>query len=823
MAAKADSDSKTAAALIRAGSKIEGVGAPGKDFFVWSTQGPAVKKDPDLLFSLCQVLPGSTEQTLKLKQVEPAGDEQELSVPAKDVWQANRGIDPLTYGDIGSLPHTNMPCVLDFLAKRYAQNVIYTTAEPLVVAVNPFHDLKNAGADAITLYRDAPDVDKLPPHVFYASRRAITNLHQLKKSQTIIVSGESGAGKTETTKMVMRYLATSRSGNLDQKIQTAIMAANPVLEAFGNAKTVRNNNSSRFGRFMLLDVAKEGGIQHGKVVAFLLEKSRIVSQDNDERSYHIFYQFVKGAPPFMRQKYLLQPLDSYAFINSHCLDAPGINDEDDFEQVVKSFESMNLTEAETCTIWSLVSGVLLLGNAKPTGKTEAGVENAASYVGESEVALKNACGLLFLDFSSILHELTVKTTYAGNNKVESRWTATDSEMLRASLAKGIYEQLFLWIIRKLNAHIEPKGGAFDVFMGLLDIFGFEVFQHNSLEQLFINITNEVLQRNFTEVVFAKELELYAKEGIGAKKIEYTTNEKLIETLMGKGTSILAALEDQCISLSGNDEKFCGGMSSKLSGNPCFVASKNTKSLDFTIVHTIGRITYNANGFCLKNKDVLRSEIIEVTRASGNEVVRGLFEGVKVEKGKMPKGLLIGSQFSTQLKGLMETIQKTESHFIRCIKPNDDKVPQKWVNSKVLIQLHALSILEALELRQLAFSYRRSFQEFVDQFRFINLEASSKAGNDAKAVCLELLKSTQLAADEYALGHTMVFLKPQAAKLLVRLQREALSAWEPLVSALEAITVFKRSRKIFVDRALPATRICANVRRKLVQAGISVSA
>lgn len=230
----------------------------------------------------------------------------------------------MTYGDIGALPHTNIPCVLDFLATRYLKNCIYTTAEPLVVAVNPFKDLKNSGPDRIALYRDAPDVDKLPPHAFYTSRRAMSNLHQLKKSQTIIVSGESGAGKTETTKMLMRYLAASRSGgNLDLKIQTAIMSANPVLEAFGNAKTVRNNNSSRFGRFMILDVAKEGGIQHGQVTAFLLEKSRIVSQDSEERNYHIFYQFVKGAPPYMRQKYLLQALDSYAFINKQCLDVQG--------------------------------------------------------------------------------------------------------------------------------------------------------------------------------------------------------------------------------------------------------------------------------------------------------------------------------------------------------------------------------------------------------------------------------------------------------------------------------------------------------------------
>ncbi|PHJ26083.1 myosin d [Cystoisospora suis] len=396
-------------------------------------------------------------------------------------------------------------------------------------------------------------------------------------------------------------------------------------------------------------------------------------------------------------------------------------------------------------------------------------------------------------------------------------------MLKCSLAKGMYEKLFLWIITKLNADIEPQGGKFEAFMGLLDIFGFEVFQNNSLEQLFINITNEVLQRNFTDVVFEKEMELYAKEGIGAKQIVFTTNEKLIETLIGKGTSLLACLEDQCISPSGTDEKFVNTAATKLKGSECYVPSKNTKSLEFAVVHTIGRINYNADGFSMKNKDVLRPEIVEVTLASSNEIVKTLFAGVKVEKGKMAKGMLIGSQFLSQLRSLMEIIKSTESHFIRCIKPNDDKVPLKWVNSKVLIQLHALSILEALELRQLAFSYRRTFQEFISQFRFLNLSASSKGGGDDLAVCRELLASGQIAEGDFAIGRTMIFLKPQAAKQLVRMQREALATWEPLVGLIESVTVYKRGRKVFAERTVPATRICANIRRKLVQAQVKVVA
>ncbi|OEH74173.1 hypothetical protein cyc_04385 [Cyclospora cayetanensis] len=694
MTDKQDTEAKTASKLLKRGSAVvcSHDGAAVANLQVWCTSAPAVKSDPDMMFALCSVEPGSTEAKFILKQKEPPSN-QCFEAPVGQVFNANTNLDPMAYNDIGTIPHQNIPCVLDFLRVRYMNKAMYTAVEPMMVAVNPFQDLHNGTPEVIAKYRDAHDSDKMPPHIFQLSRRAVDNLHGVRKSQTIVVSGESGAGKTETTKQLMKYFASARSGNLDTRIQQAIMAANPVLEAFGNAKTVRNNNSSRFGRFMQLDVAKEGGIRHGSVLAFLLEKSRILTQDRNERSYHIFYQMLKASTPQMKERYKLLDCSKYQFLNPYCCDAPGVDDISEFEAVVKAFEFMGLKEEQRHTIWSLVSGVLLLGNVKTVGKKEGGIDNAAGISGESANILKDACDLLFLDSSRIMSELTIKVTYAGNNRIEGRWTVEDSDMLRGSLAKAMYEKLFLWIIQALNSNIEPKGG-FQTFMGLLDIFGFEVFQNNSLEQLFINITNEMLQNTFTDVVFARESALYKSEGITSKDIEFTNNNDIISVLIDKGNSVLSILEDQC----GSDEKLVSACSTKLKANAKFVPAKLDAQSAFNINHTIGCIKYNAQGFIFKNKDVLRPEMVEVVQGSGNPVVRALFEGVKVEKGKMAKGSLIGSQFLAQLNKLMTLIGSTEAHFIRCVKPNEEKKPLVWVQSKVLIQLHALSIIEALQLR-----------------------------------------------------------------------------------------------------------------------------
>lgn len=478
-------------------------------------------------------------------------------------------------------------------------------------------------------------------------------------------SGESGAGKTEATKQIMRYFAAAKGGSMDLRIQNAIMAANPVLEAFGNAKTIRNNNSSRFGRFMQLDVGKEGGIRYGSVVAFLLEKSRVLTQDEQERSYHIFYQLGKGADSTMRQKFCLLPLDKYKYINPKCFDVPGIDDVEEYHDVCTALKSMALDDEEIDTIWSLVSGVLLLGNVEVTAVKEGGVDDAAAIEGENLKTFQDACRLMFIDAEAVRRELTLKVTYAGGQRVESRWKQADGDMLKSSLAKAVYDKLFLWIIKALNKSIEPAGG-FPKFLGMLDIFGFEVFKNNSLEQFFINVTNEMLQKNFVDIVFTREARLYKDEGVTTAELVYTSNAEVIAVLTDKKSSVLSTLEDQCLSPGGADEKFVAACKAAFKNSTKFKPAKVSPNMNFLISHTIGDIQYNAEGFLFKNKDVLRAEIMEVVQASTNSVVKDLFAGIVMEKGKMAKGQLIGSQFLRQLEALMDLIN-VSSFLCRMIK------------------------------------------------------------------------------------------------------------------------------------------------------------
>lgn len=814
MAPKAKAQAKGNERFIKKQSTVAATDAGGtvmKGFYVWCHTAPAVKEEPDLLFAKCLVLPGSTNEQFKLKQVDPPGHDQEFVVTQNDVFNFNSNIDPMGFPDIGMLPHTNVPCVLDYIKCRYIKGQIYCTADPLLVAVNPFKNLGNATDEWIIRYRDAPDVGKLGPHCFTTARTALENLHAVNKSQTIIVSGESGAGKTEATKMIMRFFASAKSGTLDTRIQKAVMAANPVLEAFGNAKTIRNNNSSRFGRFMQLQVVKGGGIEYGSVRNFLLEKSRIISQEPDERSYHVFYFLVKGASSAQQKEYKLLPLKDYRLINVHCLDAPGIDDIEEFKLMDDSFDSMLMTPQEKTQIYKLVSGVLLLGNVKLRAEPKDGVPDAGVIDPSSRQTLKDACELLALDAAQVEEGITIKVSVAGGQLVRGRWRLPDAEMLRDSLSKAVYDKLFDWIVKKLNTNIEPE--SWNSFLGMLDIFGFEVFLNNSLEQLFINITNEMLQKNFTDVVFDREQKLYKSEGISAADLIFTSNKEVIDCLTAKKKSLMTCLEDLCLAPGGTDEKFLSAAWTTLKDSPKFIKPKVGGNTSFIVCHTIGDIQYSVHGFIFKNKDVLRPELIEVLQASNNPVTAALFEGVVVERGKSSKGQLIGSQFLAQLEALMNLINQTEPHFIRCVKPNETKKALEWNAAKVLVQLHSLSILEALQLRNLGYSYRRVFSDFLQQFKFIDLGIAENTSLSEEERCKEMVKRAKLEKG-VAMGKTMVFMKPEASKEMARLQRRCMADWEPLVGLIEAMYKLHSARQAYKNKESPLLRLQALSRRKL---------
>eukprot|EP01055_Gregarina_sp_Pseudo9_P000942 Gregarina_sp_Pseudo_9__941@NODE_15_length_6304_cov_17_343815_g13_i0_p1_GENE_NODE_15_length_6304_cov_17_343815_g13_i0NODE_15_length_6304_cov_17_343815_g13_i0_p1_ORF_typecomplete_len831_score196_02Myosin_head/PF00063_21/2_5e175TniB/PF05621_11/0_0044AAA_22/PF13401_6/1_2e04AAA_22/PF13401_6/0_093AAA_16/PF13191_6/0_15AAA_30/PF13604_6/0_089ABC_tran/PF00005_27/0_22ABC_tran/PF00005_27/1_6e04_NODE_15_length_6304_cov_17_343815_g13_i0762568 len=800
--------------VARQQSTVHALDASGnvfKAFYVWCMDAPYVKEHPEELFAKCLVLPGSTAETLKLRQAEPE-ESAEFEVPSSYCYNCNSTLDPMAFSDIGMIPHNNDPCVLDFMRQRLAQGMIFVTADPLLAVLNPFKNVGNATDDWILKYRDAGDLSRLPPHTFGVTREALENLHMVQKSQTIIVSGESGAGKTEAVKQSMRFFAAAKSGSLDLKVQTAIMAANPLLEAFGNAKTIRNNNSSRFGRYMQLQVATGGGIEFGSVRGFLLEKSRILCQVETERSYHIFYQMLKGATAEERTRWKLLTLDQYKYINPLCPDSPGIDDLEEWADVRKAFIAMQLTPDESDSIMSIVSGVILMGNVAVNGVAKSGLDDAAEIDEGSRKTFEDACTLLFIDPKATEEGLCVKISIAGGAEIKGCWKKEEAEMLKASLVKAMFDSTFHWIIKKLNATIEPP--QWRHYMGMLDIFGFEVFKTNSLEQLFINVTNEMLQKNFTDTVFDRETKLYKSEGIPVADLVFTSNAEVITALTGKKGSLFAILEDQCLAPGGTDEKALSAIYSALKGSTKVLPAKVGANQNFIVVHTIGEIQYNIAGFLFKNKDVLRAELIEVIQASPNVVSSQLYAGVVVEKGKSAKGQLIGSQFLNQLVQLMDLINATEAHFIRCIKPNEEKLPLKFTPAKVLIQLQSLSILEALQLKNLGYSYRRAFSEFLFQYKFVNLGLAEDKSLDPADAAKKMLEGAQISPEEWKIGKTMVFMKPQGMKDMALTQRKALAAWEPLVPMIEALYTRLMYKRSYHSARGGLVRFQALARRKL---------
>ncbi|XP_075591230.1 myosin-A-like [Dermatophagoides farinae] len=608
----------------------------------------------------------------------------------------------------------------------------------------------------------------------------------------------------------MSFFACMADGKKDSSIQEAVIAGNPILEAFGNAKTIRNNNSSRFGRFMQLDVNKTGGILLGKVQCFLLEKSRIVGQSQNERTYHIFYQLLKGATAEQRSKYYLQ--SSYKYISNNDMESsvPGIDDVKEFGVLKEAFKKMRFTDKEVDEIFKCISSVLLIGEIE-IGKHEFnGIPDAARI--ENSDVLTKISYLLQLDEKDLKNALLEKVINSPSeqNEIHSNYKQSEAIIIRDSFAKALYINIFEWLIKKLNQIICPEKNI-TKFIAILDIFGFEVFKTNSLEQFFINITNEMLQKNFVDIVFHRESILYKEEGISFSEITWTTNKPIIDLLTAKSLSIISCLEDVCMAPGGDDHRFVHQCNTQLASNSYYSKSKIGGGSNFIVTHTIGDIQYCADNFTSKNRDLLRFEVVSVLKASKSPVVKDAFSTTEVVKGKIGKNQLISSTFLTQLNNLMKIINETEAHFIRCLKPNEIQAPLHYTPSKVLVQLHSLSIFEALQLRNLGYSYRRPFNEFLLQFKYLAISVEAPDLVEPKAIIIAIMQKYKIGKSDYQIGKTMVFVKKSSVKELVVQQREILSAWSSVVVLLESMYKVYQFEEAFKPKIKNLIRLQAHAR------------
>nr|CAD1824242.1 unnamed protein product [Ananas comosus var. bracteatus] len=559
------------------------------------------------------------------------------------------------------------------------------------------------------------------------------------KSNSILVSGESGAGKTETTKMLMRYLAYlgGRSGTEGRTVEQQVLESNPVLEAFGNAKTVRNNNSSRFGKFVEIQFDKSGRISGAAIRTYLLERSRVCQINTPERNYHCFY-FLCAAPAEDITKYKLRDPRTFHYLNqSDCIQVSGINDAHEYLATRRAMDIVGINEHEQEGIFR--------------------VDEKARF------HLNTAAELLMCDSEKLEKALITRVIVTPEEVITRTLDPASAIVSRDGLAKTIYSRLFDWLVDKINVSIGQDPNSKQL-IGVLDIYGFESFKINSFEQLCINYTNEKLQQHFNQHVFKMEQEEYTREEIDWSYIEFVDNQDVLDLIEKKPGGIIALLDEACMFPRSTHETFAQKLYQTFKNTKRFIKPKLSRTA-FTISHYAGEVTYQADQFLDKNKDYVVAEYQDLLNAAKCPFVAGLFPPLPEETSKSSKFSSIGARFKLQLQALMETLSSTEPHYIRCVKPNNFLKPSIFENFNIIQQLRCGGVLEAIRISCAGYPTRRTFYEFLHRFGVLAPEIV-EANNDDKIACQKILDKMGLKG--YQIGKTKVFLRAgQMAELDAR--------------------------------------------------------
>ncbi|WZZ38724.1 myosin-17 [Brassica napus] len=676
----------------------------------------------------------------------------------KDTEAPPGGVDDMT-----KLSYLHEPGVLNNLAMRYELNEIYTYTGNILIAVNPFQRLPHLYDTHMMEQYKGAGFGELSPHVFAIAEVAYRAMINEGKSNSILVSGESGAGKTETTKMLMRYLAYlgGRSGVEGRTVEQQVLESNPVLEAFGNAKTLRNNNSSRFGKFVELQFDKSGRISGAAVRTYLLERSRVCQISDPERNYHCFY-LLCAAPPEEREKFKLGDPKSFHYLNqSKCFKLDGVDDTEEYLATRRAMDVVGISEEEQDAIFRVVAAVLHLGNVEFAKGKE--IDSSVLKDDKSRFHLDTTAELLRCDAKS-LEDALIKRVMVTPEEVITRTLDPDSATgSRDALAKTIYSRLFDWLVDKINNSIGQDPNS-KTIIGVLDIYGFESFKINSFEQFCINFTNEKLQQHFNQHVFKMEQEDYTKEEINWSYIEFVDNKDVLELIEKKPGGVIALLDEACMFPKSTHETFAQKLYQTFKNSKRFTKPKLSRT-SFAISHYAGEVTYQADLFLDKNKDYVVAEHQDLLIASSCTFVAGLFPRLAEETSSKTKFSSIGSRFKLQLQSLMETLNSTEPHYIRCVKPNNVLKPAIFENVNVIQQLRCGGVLEAIRISCAGYPTKRTFYEFLNRFGVLAPEVLE--GNyDDKVACRMLLDKIGLKG--YELGKTKVFLRAgQMAELDAR--------------------------------------------------------
>ncbi|KAM9258254.1 myosin heavy chain, skeletal muscle, adult-like [Cariama cristata] len=695
--------------------------------------------------------------------------------------------------DMAMMTHLHEPAVLYNLKERYAAWMIYTYSGLFCVTVNPYKWLPVYNPEVVLAYRGKKR-QEAPPHIFSISDNAYQFMLNDRENQSILITGESGAGKTVNTKRVIQYFATiaasgekkkeEQSGKMQGTLEDQIISANPLLEAFGNAKTVRNDNSSRFGKFIRIHFGATGKLASADIETYLLEKSRVTFQLKAERSYHIFYQITSNKKPELIDMLLIttNPYD-YHFVSQGEVTVPSIDDQEELMATDSAIDILGFTPDEKTAIYKLTGAVMHYGNLKFKQKQR---EEQAEPDG-TEVADK-AAYLMGLNSADLLKSLCYPRVKVGNEFVTKGQTVEQVNNAVGALAKAVYEKMFLWMVMRINQQLDTKQPR-QYFIGVLDIAGFEIFDFNSFEQLCINFTNEKLQQFFNHHMFVLEQEEYKKEGIEWTFIDFGMDLAACIELIEKPMGIFSILEEECMFPKATDTSFKNKLYDQHLGKSSnFQKPKPVKGkaeAHFSLIHYAGTVDYNITGWLEKNKDPLNETVIALYQKSSVKTLALLFAnygGADAEGGGKKGGKKKGSSFQTvsalfreNLNKLMTNLRSTHPHFVRCIIPNETKTPGAMEHELVLHQLRCNGVLEGIRICRKGFPSRVLYADFKQRYRVLNISAIPEGQfMDSKKASEKLLGSIDVDHTQYRFGHTKVFFKAGLIGLLEEMRDEKLA-------------------------------------------------
>ncbi|XP_023175396.1 myosin heavy chain, muscle isoform X15 [Drosophila hydei] len=676
--------------------------------------------------------------------------------------------------DMSNLTYLNDASVLHNLRQRYYNKLIYTYSGLFCVAINPYKRYPVYTNRCAKMYRGKRR-NEVPPHIFAISDGAYVDMLTNHVNQSMLITGESGAGKTENTKKVIAYFATvgaSTKKDDSQKnkgsLEDQVVQTNPVLEAFGNAKTVRNDNSSRFGKFIRIHFGPTGKLAGADIETYLLEKARVISQQSLERSYHIFYQIMSGSVPGVKEMcFLSDNIYDYFNVSQGKVTVPSIDDAEEFQLADQAFDILGFTKQEKEDVYRITAAVMHMGGMK---FKQRGREEQAEQDGEEEGG--RVSKLFGCDTAELYKNLLKPRIKVGNEFVTQGRNVQQVTNSIGALCKGVFDRLFKWLVKKCNETLDTKQKR-QHFIGVLDIAGFEIFDYNGFEQLCINFTNEKLQQFFNHHMFVLEQEEYKKEGIEWAFIDFGMDLLACIDLIEKPMGILSILEEESMFPKATDQTFSEKLTNTHLGKSApFQKPKPPKpgqqAAHFAIGHYAGVVAYNITGWLEKNKDPLNDTVVDQFKKSQNKLLIEIFadhpgqsgggEQAKGGRGKKGGGFAtVSSAYKEQLNSLMSILRSTQPHFVRCIIPNEMKQPGVVDAHLVMHQLTCNGVLEGIRICRKGFPNRMVYPDFKMRYQILN-PRGIKEVSDPKKASKVLIESTELNEDLYRLGHTKVFFR-----------------------------------------------------------------